>query len=348
MKDAGIAAITGNQTTYTNPSGTSDIKTEIAKFMNRTRNLEGAEEIRASEVVVGPGAKPPLFFACQCLLQPGDEMIIPDPGFPVYKAIAQSCCCTYKFVPWKIRTFDLEVFEAALNEKTRVVIINSPSNPTGGVMPKEDLDKVMALCEKFPKCWVVSDEIYSQLTYDSMGTPPSALNCEPTHPRPCGSQASARAAAHRVRVRWPDPSMRQRVIAVDGFSKTYCMTGWRLGWVRHKTPFHNSRGPGPALKPGSVWTPGDDAAVARRPLPPVHDARHRLLRLLHPDRWHRGAGGPAGRHRDDAGGVREAAQLRRGEAERHAHGQLRQPGGRLLRCASSPPLGVASWVSQLP
>ena len=183
MKDAGIAAITGNQTTYTNPSGTSDIKTEIAKFMNRTRNLEGAEEIRASEVVVGPGAKPPLFFACQCLLQPGDEMIIPDPGFPVYKAIAQSCCCTYKFVPWNIRTFDLEVFEAALNEKTRVVIINSPSNPTGGVMPKEDLDKVMALCEKFPKCWVVSDEIYSQLTYDSMGTPPSALNCAPD-PRP--------------------------------------------------------------------------------------------------------------------------------------------------------------------
>ena len=70
-----------------------------------------------------------------------------------------------------------------LNEKTRVVIINSPSNPTGGVMPKEDLDKVMALCEKFPKCWVVSDEIYSQLTYDSMGTPPSALNCAPD-PRP--------------------------------------------------------------------------------------------------------------------------------------------------------------------
>jgi len=335
VKDAGIAAITGNQTTYTNPSGTSDIKTEIAKFMNRTRNLEGAEEIRASEVVVGPGAKPPLFFACQCLLQPGDEMIIPDPGFPVYKAIAQSCCCTYKFVPWKIRTFDLEVFEAALNEKTRVVIINSPSNPTGGVMPKEDLDKVMALCEKFPKCWVVSDEIYSQLTYDSMGTPPSALNCapDPQPPRPpgccarCGSPCAGALArpvdapaCHRGR-RLQQDLLHDRLAPRLGAAQNALSQFTRLG---------------APLKPGSVWTPGDDAAVARRPLPPVHDARHRLLRLLHPDRRHRGAGGPAGRHRDDAGGVREAAQLRRGEAERHAHGQLRQPGGRLLRCAPSP------------
>lgn len=76
--------------------------------------------------MIGPGAKPPLFFAAQCLLQPGDEILIPDPGFPVYKAMAQANSCTFKFVPWNVRTFDLEVFEAALSEKTRIVIINSP------------------------------------------------------------------------------------------------------------------------------------------------------------------------------------------------------------------------------
>jgi aspartate aminotransferase len=101
-------------------------------------------------------------------------------------------------------SFDMGQFNLALSEKTRLVIINSPSNPTGGVMPKEDLDQVMAACEARPKCWVLSDEIYSQLTYDNIGTPPSALSY---------------------------PSMRNRTIAIDGFSKTYCMTGWRLGWA---------------------------------------------------------------------------------------------------------------------
>jgi aspartate aminotransferase len=204
VKDAGCDAIQGNQTTYVAPSGTSDIKGEVAKFMNRTRNLEGDQAVQSNQVVVGPGAKPPLFFAAQCLLQPGDEMLIPDPGFPVYKAIAQACHCTYKFVPWNIRTFDLAAFEAALNEKTRIVIINSPSNPTGGVMPEEDLDKAMALVAKWPRAYVFSDEIYSQLTYDGIGTPKSALNY---------------------------PEMRDRTVAIDGFSKTYCMTGWRLGWA---------------------------------------------------------------------------------------------------------------------
>jgi aspartate aminotransferase len=159
--------------------------------------------------VIGPGAKPPLFFAAQCLLQPGDEVLIPDPGFPAYKALAQACSCSFRFIPWLDNTFDLAALEASLSDKTRMIIINSPSNPTGGVMPKEDLDKVMAMLEAFPRCWVLSDEIYSQLTYDGIGTPSSALSY---------------------------PSMRERTIAVDGFSKTYCMTGWRLGWAIMPAP----------------------------------------------------------------------------------------------------------------
>ena len=158
-----------------------------------------------SRIVIGPGAKPPLFFAGMCLLQPGDEILIPDPGFPAYKALAMACSCSYKFVPMNeaCNSFNMEKFKAALTDKTKLVIINSPSNPTGGVMPKKDLDEVMALVKDKPKCWVLSDEIYSQLCYDGIEVP-SALSY---------------------------PDMRDRTIAVDGFSKTYCMTGWRLGWA---------------------------------------------------------------------------------------------------------------------
>ena len=200
--EAGMAAIAGGQTTYTNPSGTMDIKDAIATFVKETRGVEVTRE----EVVVGPGCKPGLFFSCMAVVNPGDEVILPDPGFPTYTnmvdvAGGKSVMCP---LDKEGRCFNLEALENALNDKTRLLVVNSPSNPTGGVMTLDELKQIGALLASYPNCWVISDEIYSQLVYGEMRCSPSFLQV---------------------------PELRNRLIVVDGFSKVdlkyrskYCMT----------------------------------------------------------------------------------------------------------------------------
>lgn len=200
IAESGIKAIREGNTRYTPSAGIPELRDVIAEYTSKRIGMNYS----GNEVVVGPGAKPLLFFPMMALLEPGDEAIYPDPGFPSYRAIIETMGA--KPVPIPLReeknfSFDMELFESRVNDKTRIVIINSPSNPTGGIIPKEDLDKIAELAEKFD-FWVLSDEIYTRLSYSD---------------NPVISISTL-------------PGMKKRTIIMDGFSKTYSMTGWRLGY----------------------------------------------------------------------------------------------------------------------
>jgi aspartate/methionine/tyrosine aminotransferase len=197
---AGIRAITEGHTRYTAPAGMPALREVIAEDSGRRRGIP----ITPEEVVVGPGAKPVLFFPTLTLVEPGDEVIYPDPGFPTYEAMIRVAGGVPVAVPLLEEnnfSFDLEVFDRLVNARTKLIILNSPSNPTGGVMPLADLEHIAQKAMQHD-CWVMSDEIYGRVAYDGLVVP---------------SIASI-------------PGMQPRTIIVDGFSKTYAMTGWRLGY----------------------------------------------------------------------------------------------------------------------
>ncbi len=197
---AGIKAITNGRTRYTPPAGTPDLRTAIAEDCGRRRGIQFSPD----EVVVGPGAKPALFFPTLALVEPGDEVIYTDPGFPTYEAMIRVAGGVPVPVPLLEESdfsFDLDVFDRLVNKRTRMIILNSPSNPTGGVLPQADIEHI-AQKSLENDCWVMSDEIYARMVYDGLTAPSIAAL----------------------------PGMKDRTIIVDGFSKTYNMTGWRLGY----------------------------------------------------------------------------------------------------------------------
>jgi aspartate aminotransferase len=197
---AGMRAIAEGQTRYTPPIGIRPLREVIAEDAGRRHGLQ----LHADQVVVSPGAKPNLFFPLLALVEPGDEVIYPNPGFPTYEAVIGVAGGQPVPVPLKEDhdfSFDLDAFHRLINKNTKLVILNSPSNPTGGVIPLSDLEQIALTAQEFD-CWVISDEIYSRLVYDQLHVP---------------SIASL-------------PGMMDRTIIVDGFSKTYAMTGWRLGY----------------------------------------------------------------------------------------------------------------------
>ena len=197
---AGIRAITEGRTRYTSPAGMPSLQEAIAQDCGRRRGIH----IDPAEVVVGPGAKPALFFPTLALIEPGDEVIYPDPGFPTYEAMIRLAGGIPVAVPLLEEhnfSFDLHAFDQLVSERTKLVILNSPSNPTGGVMPLADLEHIAEMALKYD-FWVMSDEIYARIVYDNL-TVPSITSI---------------------------PGMQARTIIVDGFSKTYAMTGWRLGY----------------------------------------------------------------------------------------------------------------------
>lgn len=200
--DAGAAAIAAGKTKYVAAAGIPALRAAIATRTSARAGVDVAPE----RVVVGPGAKPGLFFVTAALVRgPHDEVVIPDPGFPTYEAMVDVAGGTVRKVRLGegMRCFDMEKFEDVVSERTRMVVLNSPSNPTGGVAGVEDLKKIAALAEQYD-FYVLSDEIYSALVYDEGGAAPSILSL---------------------------PRMLERTIVVDGFSKTWAMTGWRLGWA---------------------------------------------------------------------------------------------------------------------
>jgi aspartate/methionine/tyrosine aminotransferase len=197
---AGIRAIAEGQTRYNPPAGLSSLREIIADLAGKKRGIQ----ITPKQIVVSPGAKPNLFFPTLALVNPGDEVVYPNPGFPTYEAmigIAGGIPVPVPLVESNSFSFDLKTFDRLVNQRTRLIILNSPSNPTGGVIPMADLEHIAETAQRYD-CWVLSDEIYSQMAFDGLAVP---------------SIASL-------------PGMAERTIIVDGFSKTYAMTGWRLGF----------------------------------------------------------------------------------------------------------------------
>ncbi len=197
---AGIRAIATGQTRYNPPAGLRRLREMIAEYAGKMRGIQ----VNMNQVVVSPGAKPNLFFPTLALVNPGDEVIYPDPGFPTYEAmigVAGGKAVPVPLLEKNGFSFDLEAFDQVINARTRLIILNSPSNPTGGVIPQKDLEHIAQAALRYG-AWVLSDEIYNQLLYDGLVAP---------------SIASM-------------PGMQERTVIIDGFSKTYAMTGWRLGY----------------------------------------------------------------------------------------------------------------------
>jgi aspartate aminotransferase len=199
ITDAGIEALRSGATHYTPPAGIPELREAIASDAGRRRGID----VHPSEVVVTPGAKPIIFFGLVALVNPGDEVVYPDPGFPIYQSLISFLGA--KPVPIPLReandfTFDLDLLRSSVNDRTRMIVLNSPQNPTGGVLDRAALGEIADLAQRHD-CWVLSDEIYGRLLYG-------------------GEHASIASL----------PDMRERTIILDGFSKTYAMTGWRLGY----------------------------------------------------------------------------------------------------------------------
>jgi aspartate/methionine/tyrosine aminotransferase len=197
--DAAVQALRDGFTHYGPSAGMPPVRETIAEVFSRDRGVTVGPE----NVVVTPGAKPILFYSVLACVNPGDEVIYPDPGFPIYGSVIDFFGA--KPVPLPLRedrdfTFDLADLEARISDKTKMVIINSPHNPCGSMLSRDDLAGIAELAERHD-FWVLADEIYSKVTYEE----------------PFESITQF-------------PGMLDRTIVVDGFSKTYAMTGWRLGY----------------------------------------------------------------------------------------------------------------------
>ena len=196
---AGQKALDEGWTHYGPPRGYPDFREAIAAHVAATRGIP----VSADQVVVVPGGKPIMFFVMLALLDPGDEVIYPNPGFPIYESMVRFLGA----VPRPLRlseergfSIDLNMLEDLLSDRTRLLILNSPQNPTGGIIPAGDLAEIARLCRE-RHLTILSDEIYSRIIYEG---------------------------AHASIASFPD--MRDKTVILDGFSKTYAMTGWRLGY----------------------------------------------------------------------------------------------------------------------
>ncbi len=197
---AACRALHDGYTHYGPAPGFSELREAIAEKVSKTRNIK----VTPANVVVTPGAKPIMFFAVLALIEKGDEVIYPNPGFPIYESIIDFIGA--KAVPIKLREenqFRMEVSELKklVNQRTKLLFLNSPHNPTGSVLSYEDLKQIAEIVLKHKKLLVLSDEIYGRVLYDGMAHSPASF-----------------------------PGMPEKTIILDGFSKAYAMTGWRLGY----------------------------------------------------------------------------------------------------------------------
>ena len=164
IKDAGCRAIQNNETHYGPSAGIMPLREAIAKYISETRNIS----VKPEHVVVTPGAKPIIFHGILACVDPGDEVIYPNPGFPIYESMINFVGAKpvpLPLVEEKNFSFDVQLLRSLVTEKTKMIIINSPQNPTGGVLSKEDLEAVAELAIEHD-LWVISDEIYSRLVFD--------------------------------------------------------------------------------------------------------------------------------------------------------------------------------------
>jgi len=196
---AGKQALDDGYTRYTPAAGLPQVRQTIAEYVAETRGIP----VTLDNVVVVPGGKPIIFYAILALVNAGDEVVYPNPGFPTYESMIDFVGA--RAVPMPLReakgfSFDPDEFASLVNANTKLIILNSPGNPTGGVMSRTDLQVVAELATRYD-CWILSDEIYSRMIYEGEHHSIAAL-----------------------------PGMQARTIVLDCFSKTYAMTGWRLGY----------------------------------------------------------------------------------------------------------------------
>ena len=200
IREAAKKAIDDGFTHYGPSAGMPNTREIFAEFLTKDRGIE----VKPENIVVTPGAKPILFFSILALVDEGDEVVYPNPGFPIYESVINFVGA--KPVPVPLReekafSFDLNEMRELVNDKTKLIIINSPQNPTGGVLTPEDMKGIAELAEKHD-AWILSDEVYSKMVYE-------------------GKHVSI----------YDYPEVRDRVILLEGHSKTYAMTGWRLGYA---------------------------------------------------------------------------------------------------------------------
>jgi aspartate/methionine/tyrosine aminotransferase len=199
IRDAAKRALDQGATHYGPAAGLPELREAIAKHVGATRGVPVSSE----EVVVTPGGKPIMFFTILALVNAGDEVIHPDPGFPIYESVINFVGGVPVPIPLREESgfgFDLDEFERRLSPRTRLIIVNSPQNPTGGVLDRQQLARIAeaAVERGIP---ILTDEIYREFLYE--GEFVSLLGF---------------------------PGVRERAVLLDGFSKTYAMTGWRLGY----------------------------------------------------------------------------------------------------------------------
>lgn len=199
--EAAIKALKDGHHGYTPANGTLQCREAVSR---RTLTMTGVE-VSPENIMIMPGGKVTLFAAILMFGEPGAEILYPDPGFPIYRSMIEYTGA--EPVPVPIReengfAFSAEETLSLINENTRLLIINSPANPCGGVTPKSEIDKLVAGLEKWPNVAIMSDEIYDVMTYDG--------------------------ETHQSLLAYPE--IRDRLIILNGWSKTWAMTGWRMGW----------------------------------------------------------------------------------------------------------------------
>jgi len=200
IKEAAIKALNAGYTHYGPSAGIPELRETIAQYISKTRGIKADPD----EVVVTPGAKPIMFFSILALVNPGEEVLYPNPGFPIYESVVNFVGAKPVPIPLKEENdfrLDPEYVKEKITKKTKMIILNSPENPTGGVLTRDDLKAIADCIADRDDVFVLSDEIYSRIIYE--GTHESIASLS---------------------------GMKEKTIILDGFSKTYAMTGWRLGY----------------------------------------------------------------------------------------------------------------------
>jgi aspartate/methionine/tyrosine aminotransferase len=209
--EAAVKALRDGQHGYTPATGVAPLREAVAADLKRRFNVEVSPDL----VLIVPGGKVTMYMAIVMFGEPGAEILYPDPGFPIYRSMIEYTGATPVPIPMREENgfaFSAEEALSLITPRTRLIVINSPANPTGGVTPKGEIDKFVAGLARWPDVAVLSDEIYGQMTYDGL--------------------------AHQTLLAYPE--IRERLILLDGWSKTYAMTGWRLGYSVWPKPLYDN------------------------------------------------------------------------------------------------------------
>ncbi|MFC4270439.1 pyridoxal phosphate-dependent aminotransferase [Sneathiella chungangensis] len=199
--EAAVKALRSGAHGYTAANGIPELRAAVAADIAKYRNVT----VNPDHIIVVPGGKVTMAFAIEMFGEDGAEIMYPNPGFPIYESMIRYTGATPVAIPLIEEngfSFAADTVLSKITDRTRLIILNTPANPTGGVVPETELEKLASGLKKYPDVYVLSDEIYSRMTYDGEG--------------------------HCSMLKFPD--LRDRLIVLDGWSKTYAMTGWRMGW----------------------------------------------------------------------------------------------------------------------